>query len=325
MGRRVTIVMYHYVRELERFPYIKGLTVQQFEGQLEYMQTYYTFVRVEALMASLDHEGDPLPRNAAMLTFDDGYIDHFTNVFPILNERGIQGCFFPVGKAVAEHCVLDVNKIHLVLASVPQKMYIVREIFSLLGQLRSAYGLESDEYYYRTYAQASRFDPPEVAFIKSLLQKGLPEKPRREITDRLFRKYVGHDEEALARELYMSADHLKCMMRAGMYVGSHSYEHHWMDTIPVATQEEEIGRSLQFLSTLGCDLRNWGFNYPYGAHDESLLSLLKARSCRFGLTTKVGIADLDEESPLLMSRLDTNDLPKDGKAEPNEWTSRVIS
>ena len=120
MGKPLTILTYHYVRELEhsRFPDIKGLTVQQFKGQLEYMQKYYTFVTVEEVIASLDDGHGRLPCNAAMLTFDDGYIDHFINVFPILDEKGIQGCFFPVGKAVSEYQVLDVNKIHLVLASV---------------------------------------------------------------------------------------------------------------------------------------------------------------------------------------------------------------
>lgn len=154
MARPVTIVIYHYVRELEhsRFRDIKGLTVQQFRGQLEYMQRHYTLITVDQLIASLENRDRELPSNAAMLTFDDGYIDHFTNVFPLLHEKGIQGCFFPVGKAVAEHCMLNVNKIHLVLASVEDKTRLVREIFSHMDELRPGYGLESNEYYYETHA-----------------------------------------------------------------------------------------------------------------------------------------------------------------------------
>ena len=88
MGGSLTVVMYHNLRELEhsRFPEIKGRTVDQFNGQLEYMQKHYTFVTVEELIAHLDDEGGRLPRNAAILTFDDGYIDHFPNVFPILDQ-----------------------------------------------------------------------------------------------------------------------------------------------------------------------------------------------------------------------------------------------
>jgi len=326
MNAPLTVVMYHYVRQLQhsRFPEIKGLTVDQFNGQLEYMQRNYYFVTFEELMTSLDGRRDPLPRNAAILTFDDGYIDHFTNVFPILDQKGIQGWFFPIGKAVSDHRVLDVNKIHFVLASVPDKIDIVREIFSLMDKLRLEHELESNEYYYQTYAHASRFDPPEVIFIKRLLQRGLTESTRAEIIDRLFRKYVADDEAAFARELYMSFDQLLCLRRAGMYIGSHSYEHRWLDSLSPAEQEAEIGSSLRFLGELGCDLQNWAFNYPYGGYDESVVSILKASGAKFGLTTKIGIADLGNDNPLLLPRLDTNDLPKHGDSDPNEWTLKVI-
>ena len=33
---------------------------------------------------------DVLPPNAALLTFDDGYRDHYDHVFPMLAESGLQ-------------------------------------------------------------------------------------------------------------------------------------------------------------------------------------------------------------------------------------------
>ena len=40
----LTIVMYHYVRDLRRsrFPGIKGLSLDAFEGQLEYLDHHQT-------------------------------------------------------------------------------------------------------------------------------------------------------------------------------------------------------------------------------------------------------------------------------------------
>ena len=52
-----------------------------------------------------------------MLTFDDGYIDNYTFAFPVLEEAGVQGSFFIPGKTFATHQLLDVNKIHYILAS----------------------------------------------------------------------------------------------------------------------------------------------------------------------------------------------------------------
>ena len=65
-------------------------------------------------------------------------------------------------------------------------------------------------------------------------------------------------------------------------------------------------------------------SYPYGAHDETLRRTLVERSCRIGLTTEVGIAQLHADNALTLERLDTNDLPKRASASPNAWTQLVI-
>ena len=47
--------------------------------------------------------GDALPENSVLLTFDDGYIDHYTNVFPLLAEMGIPAFFSMPGKIIAQN------------------------------------------------------------------------------------------------------------------------------------------------------------------------------------------------------------------------------
>jgi peptidoglycan/xylan/chitin deacetylase (PgdA/CDA1 family) len=323
--RTITIVTYHFVRDLKRsrFPEIKGLPLHLFREQLEYIKRHYRPIGMEELLAALKDREYPLASNALLLTFDDGYIDHFLNVFPILNEAGIQGCFFPPAKAVEEHEVLDVNKIHFVLASEPDKTRIIESIFAIMDKRREFYSLENNAYYYRVFALANRFDPAEIIFIKRLLQKGLPEPLRREIVDKLFRQYVTEDEKSFSRELYLSRDQLVCMRRNGMFIGSHGYSHSWLDTLDTENQKREIELSLRFLSLLGCDTQEWAISYPYGAFNESLLSVLRARGCRIGFTTEAGIPNLDSQNPLTLSRLDTNDLPKEGDSAPNPWTLKV--
>ena len=53
-----------------------------------------------------------------MLTFDDGYKDHIRYVFPELIKRKIRGLFFPSAKAILENVVMDVDCIHLIIASI---------------------------------------------------------------------------------------------------------------------------------------------------------------------------------------------------------------
>jgi len=326
LSNQLTIVMYHYVRDLEgsKYPGIKGITVSQFEGQIDYLARHYTFVSADDLIAALGSEDKQLPRNAVLLTFDDGYLDHFTNAFPILKRKGIPGCFYPPGKAIIERQVLDVNKIQFVLAVEHDTAALIRDITSILDEFRLQFGLESNEEYRRRFAVPSRYDDENIKFIKSLLQKGLPADCRAQITDLLFQRYVTKDESGFAAELYMTSDQLRCLQDQGMHIGSHSYDHKWLDTLPPKEQESQVDQSLGFLGELGCPEDRWSFNYPYGGYDVSMLSLLREKGVKFGLSTQVDIANLKKHDPLLLPRLDTNDLPRERDAQPNEWTAKVV-
>jgi hypothetical protein len=85
----------------------------------------------------------------------------------------------------------------------------------------------------------------------------------------------------------------------------------------------EIDLSIELLEKVGSDTKRWIMCYPYGGYDRSLLEILKNRNCYVGLTTEVDIAELGQDNPLTLPRLDTNDLPKDSRAEPSEWTQKV--
>lgn len=311
MSRKVTIVMYHYVRDLEhsRFPAIKGLSVERFCRQLDHIQINYTPISIESLLDSLDPAGEDLPPNPILLTFDDGYSDHFANVFPVLEARGIQGCFFPPAQAILEHTVLDVNKIQFILATVPDARKLLDQVFSSLEEFRSEHTLKTREGYLLAVTGEHRYDSRDVTLLKRLLQRELPEPVRTEIVRRLFAKYVTTDEAAFGCELYMSVDQITCLRRHGMHIGSHGYAHPWLNHLSREAQVVEVDRSLDFLEKLGSEKVGWTMCYPYGGFNDSLLQLLRARECRLGFTVEARVADLDIDDRLTLPRIDTNDLP----------------
>lgn len=324
--KNLTIVMYHFVRDLlwSKYPDIKGLSLDKFVNQIKYITSYYTPVKMEDVIDVFYYSKRSLPSNPILLTFDDGYIDHFLNVYPILDGFGIQGSFFPPAKAIIENQVLDVNKIHFVLACNPDKHQIIETMFSMLDKLRPDYALKDRDYYQANVSVDSRFDVKEVVFIKKMLQMELPEPVRNRIVDELFKTYVTENEASFSRELYMNIDQIRCMKRNGMFIGSHGYDHYWLATLDRVSQEREIDLSLTFLNELGCDAINWVMCYPYGSYNDRLLSLLRSRGCKLGLTTRVAIADLDGDDPLTLPRLDTNDLPTDPDAEAHPWTLKGL-
>jgi peptidoglycan/xylan/chitin deacetylase (PgdA/CDA1 family) len=320
INRKVTIIMYHYVRDLKngRYPKIKGLDILLFKEQIKYLKKHYQFITMEMLIDSIDNNS-VLPDKSVLLTFDDAYIDHFTYVFPVLNENQIQGSFFPPVKAITNNLVLDVNKIHFILAQEENKSKIIAEIKSELNKYRKEYNLESDLYYYKKLAQADRYDSADIQYIKRLLQVELDENLRKKITGTLFEKIVKMDENSFSRELYMDIEQIKCMQRNGMHIGSHGYDHYWLGTLTKENQRNEIEKSLEFLKSVGVDLKNWTMCYPYGNYDRITLELLSEYKCKLALTTKTRIADLGKFNKYELPRLDTNDIPKHENLNVNDW------
>jgi len=317
----VTIVMYHYIRELKnsRYPYIKALDLALFREQIAYIEKHYNTVTAAEVMHAVK-TGDKLPPKAALLTFDDAYSDHFMTAFPILDKAKIQGCFFPPAKCITHNEILDVNKIHFILASVPNPQELIEFINAALKIYADQYELSTAQDYWSRIAKPTRYDPAEIIYIKRMLQRELPEDLRNILTDEIFQKYVSSDQTAFSAELYMNVDQISHMQRNGMYVGSHGFDHYWLNSLSREKQEQEIDASLEFLELVGAPTDDWMMCYPYGGYNDDTLDILRDKECRLGLTTHVGIADLDVHGPLVLPRLDTNDLPKDSSAAPSQWT-----
>ena len=64
----LTIVMYHYVRDLERsrYPKIKGRTVEEFKRQLDHIASCHTVVTAQQVAAAVRGE-DAVPDNAVLV------------------------------------------------------------------------------------------------------------------------------------------------------------------------------------------------------------------------------------------------------------------
>ena len=315
--------MYHYVRDLKnsRYPDIKGLDINLFKEQINYIRKNYYVITMEEVIYSIDNKVK-IPDKSALLTFDDAYSDHYTNVFPILDKYKLQGSFFTPSKAITEHIVLDVNKIHFILASVEDKLNLVNDLKKLVKFYQKEYQLEDFDYYYKKLAQPSRMDTKDVMFIKQLLQVELVEELRINIVSTLFEKYIGISENAFSRELYMNEEQLKCMLRSGHHIGNHGYNHYCWDSLSKEEMNKELDLSISFLEKLGVDMNNWTACYPYGSYDKKSIEMLDKRGCKLALTIEVDIASTYKNKRFLMPRLDTNDLPKDQNEETNDWHTK---
>lgn len=305
----LTIVMYHYVRPIEGSTYsgIKGLEVEGFRRQLGYFSEHFNVVST-AQVIDATRNSTPLPSDACWLTFDDGYKDHFNYVLPELLERGLHGAFFPPRVAIEEEIVLGVNLIHHTLSCASD----IRDVVLALNDYCLFAGMSNRDIsaLYFEHAVPTRFDNGDTMYVKRMLQHVLPEPLRTTTAEKLFSEFVGLRPAELSRELYMSVSEVRELVKHGMHVGSHGSRHYWLDKVSRDEQAKDIGESLRFLEGVGASLSDWIMCYPYGAYNDSTLSLLRHFNAALGITTEARVANLDSDNPFTLPRLDTNDFPQ---------------
>lgn len=306
---KLYIVMYHYTRDLKnsRYPQIKGMDYQLFREQIQFFKEHYNVVTMEYVIDVVKGKSK-LPEKAVLLTFDDGYIDNYTFALPILEEFGVQGSFFIPGKTFSTHQLLDVNKIHYILASADINKIVV----DLMEQMDFYRGTEFDyaptRELYEQYAVANRFDSKETIFVKRILQTVLPEQLRNRISSDLFEKYVGISEMQLAYELYMNEEQIRTMKRHGMFIGIHGYDHYWLANLSSQKMHEDIKKAIDTMDEF-IDKKCWVMNYPYGNYNIDVLEYIKSKGACLGLTTNTGRVDFSKDNVLELPRLDCNDFP----------------
>jgi len=318
----ITSVMYHYVRTIpdSRFPSLHGLSLKKFDAQLDYICNHYTVISMEMLIDSLYHRAE-LPPMPIVLSFDDGFIDHYNNVYPRLLERGISGSFYPPRMAVIDRKILDVHKIQFILASEENPSNIVKTIHQTCRDVSTSYRPGD----INSYTYTHPFDSKEISYIKLLLGGEIPDLIRKNVIDSLFKQYVTDNSEAFAEDLYLSENQLKEMVSNGMHLGSHGDTHYWMDRMSKEEQKLDTRKSIELLRKIGMPDKYRSYCYPYGRYNQNTIDVLKDLKFKVGLTCIVDLINQVNINPLLLPRLDTNHLPQSAHTKISKWTKSAFT
>ena len=304
----LTTVMYHYVRDLpgSRFPRIKGMLTDAFRRQVAFLKDQYEMVDLESALAFIRGDYQPT-RNLCLLTFDDGLKDHLTAVLPILTEQHIQGIFF-VSTSYLDRCeVSSVHKNQILMAAVPFEEYR-QEALVKLRELAPEISTEvSAEHVCKTY----RWDAPEVAAFKYLINFVLSDTLRQRLLNHLFERYVG-SEQVMAQEWYLSWQDAQQLQDAGMVIGGHAHQHNVaLSALNDNAQRQDLERCASLLRSRLKPQTLWPFAYPWGKPDTftpATVELLQRLGFCCAFTTVVG-TDESGADCFRLRRLDPKDVP----------------
>jgi peptidoglycan/xylan/chitin deacetylase (PgdA/CDA1 family) len=309
---KIAIITYHYVRPIKdsQFPQLKGLEFKKFVNQLNKLKKIYKFISYDDLMNCLKKK-EKLANNSLLLTFDDGYKDHYKYVYPELKKRGIKGCFFPTIQSSKYQKVLDVNKIHFILAKVNDPQILIKKISEIIDnfkKLKKKYKYLNIEKVKKNFTNTNRFDDKDTSFIKFLLQRKLPKDLRVYCCKRLFNLFVSKNEKTFASKLYMSLRDIKILKDNGMHIGAHGNLHIRLAELNYKQQHIYLKKNLKFLKEINVPTKDWSICYPHGSYNSDTLKVLKKLKCLFGFTIKKGKATISSYESLKLKRFDCNDF-----------------
>jgi peptidoglycan/xylan/chitin deacetylase (PgdA/CDA1 family) len=302
-----TIVFYHYVRDVVRtdFPDIKALSPSGFAAQLDWLQTRFdvidgpTFERAVCSGAGFD-------RPTALLTFDDGFVDHYEHVFPVLRSRGLGGIFFLLGATLGDRPMLaNVHKTHFLLSRLGAERF-AREVAAALSAegVSIPAAIDGREGVYR-YDEA-----PDVR-IKRILNYEAPYPVADRVLSALFTRHIGDGDE-FARTLYLSSRQIGDMARGGMTFGFHTESHPVLSRLNREEQRGELRDGTRAIREL-TGQETVSFCYPYGfthTYNAETLETLEEFGYSMAFNTVRREAIVGHERRYELPRFDTRDVAR---------------
>ena len=303
---RCLVAMYHYVRDVETtpFPAINAISTASFVAQLDTFARECPAIDYPVFEAHVRGRLS-LDRPRALLTFDDGFIDHYQTVFPALGVREWSGVFFLAGVTIGDRPrVLNVHKTHFLIARLGAQAFgeAVRDALARqpvgAGQ---ALAWRSEVY---------RYDGAAGLETKHLLNYELPHDVADQVLEELFDEHLG-DEVAFARQLYLSPEQIREMAREGMTFGFHTERHRVLSRLDEAGQRAELAHGVARVRAL-TGQTSVPFCYPYGhlhTYNAETLAILDEAGYGLAFNTVRRLADPMTDPRFEVPRYDTRDLP----------------
>jgi len=249
--RNLTVLYYHIVSD-ETLPHVRHLypfkTTAEFDLDLQHLVKYFQPISYEDLLAA--RHRDNLPPRSVLVTFDDGYAEHYSVVKPILKNRGVPCIFFVTTDFIGNDRLFYRNKASL---CIDKAMSLDKGDWKrAAGEIQKVSGvcLPSSRAFSRWIDDIGMYDEDAVNVIDmACATLSIDEK-----------QFLDH------RRPYMTLEQIRELAGDGFTIGSHGQSH-----APLfCCDRETIAREIVESSEL---VRQWTgqqqvpFAFPYSAAD----------------------------------------------------------
>ena len=279
-AKSLTVVNYHRIddpfrKDFDSFKPNVSATPQDFDRQMEYLAKWFNIISLKDVVGWLDGHKD-LPPYAALITFDDGYLDNYTSAFPILRKYQLPALIFlttghigtdaPFYWDMAAYCFSHTRNDHLTFPD---------------GHVEGWSNQEQLEQVSRNW----------IEFMKTL-----PQAEKLVYVENLPVLLGVSVPMGFFQKLMMDWDQVRDMQKSGMEFGAHTMHHPILTRIALEQVQEEVaGSKSRIEDELGRTVL--GFAYPNGqASDlnESIEKIVADSGIRAAFTLLSGPSSLNE-------------------------------
>ncbi len=247
----LTVLNYHRIDDPDRpdFDTFKpnvSARPEDFARQMDYLARWFNVVSTRDLVNWLRGKNS-LPPHAALITFDDGYLDNYTFAYPILRKHNFPAIIF-----------LTTNHIE---SDIPFYWDLAAYCFSHTKRN----DIQFPDGTRREWNGRAEAEQVSGKLIESL--KGMNEDEKLEWVARLPDMLEVSTPAGFFRNLMMSWDQVREMSRNGIEFGGHTMSHPILTRVPLEKAKEEIeGSKARVEQELGQEAP--GFAYPNGLSND---------------------------------------------------------
>ncbi len=291
------IVTYHRLgvpgenaRELDET--VVDATKEDFERQVALLKRRFTLLGTDDLRAHF-LENRPLPKNPALITFDDGYRECLDIALPILKRADAKAIFFISTDHVTDRKAFWWDRTnYLVKRSTKSRIevdYPTHAVYDLTAHPRT-----------RAKVVTRMLDVIKETFALDV------ERYLQALSTALGVPWGPEDDRRITDDVLMTWDEVRTMRREGMDVASHTRTHRVLQTLPAADLREELEGSRRILEEqLDEEVR--AIAYPVslsaGEHDE-IFGAVRNAGYDLGFSTSCGLGPLGAKTnPLDIQRI----------------------
>lgn len=291
--------MYHYVRPYSQgYPNLNSLDIGTFKNQLDFFEKEYGFLSKMEYQNAVREGKNP---TGVVLTFDDGFKDHFDYVLPELKKRGLWGIFYISTGVYQKKELLGVHRVHYLKGKYGARVILdeaLQDVDSSMLDHSTISEFDNEIYTGLNYEEDERQ-------LKRLLNYYISYKYRDKVLNRLMEKFL--NERELFKEVYLSVNEIKELALSGNIVGSHSTSHRVLSRLSYQEQYNEIKNSFNFINSIvSQDYKSFCYPYGYGSsYNSDTLKVLGELNFDDACVFDNKIQD-NEVSKYELSRIDCN-------------------